>query len=83
MSLTTSTTLRFCGAPRSSSSLQGGEEDTAWGVGLEVGDRKKLVLLGAGWYHQEANAFPAQYLESDMFDGFSKGRYRLKRQLRH
>jgi hypothetical protein len=53
------------------SALQASEEDTAWGVGLEVGDKKKLVLLGVGYWHIEANAFPAQFLESDVLDGFS------------
>jgi hypothetical protein len=53
------------------SALQANEEDTAWGVGVEVGDRKKLVLLGVGYWHIEANAFPAQFIDSDLLDGFT------------
>ena len=53
----------------SSSLFNAGSEDTAWGVGFEVGDKKKWVKLGFGYYHIEANAFPAQFIDSDMFDG--------------
>jgi hypothetical protein len=44
------------------------EEDTAWSIAFEVGDKKKYVKLGFGWWHYEANAFPAQFVESDLFD---------------
>lgn len=47
------------------------DEDTAWGVGVEVGDKKRYVELGAGWWHIEANAFPSQLIDSDLFDGFT------------
>jgi hypothetical protein len=46
-----------------------GAEDTAWGVGLEVGDSKKFVKLGAGYWHIEANAFPSMFIDSDFLDG--------------
>jgi hypothetical protein len=49
----------------------GGKEDTGWGVGVEVGDKKKLVALGAGYYWEEANFAPAQFTDSDLFDGFT------------
>jgi hypothetical protein len=48
-----------------------GSEDTAWGLGLEVGDKKQLVLVGIGYWHIEANAFPAQFIDSDLFDGIT------------
>jgi hypothetical protein len=46
------------------------DEDLGWGAGVEVGD-KKLIMLGAGYYHIEANATPAQFTDSDLFDGFT------------
>lgn len=48
-----------------------GSEDTAWGIGLEVGDKKKVVLVGVGYWHIEANAFPSQFIDSDLLDGFT------------
>jgi len=48
-----------------------GSEDAGWGVGVEVGDSKKWVLLGAGYYREEANFWPAQLTDSDRFDGFT------------
>jgi hypothetical protein len=48
-----------------------GKQDTGWGAGVEVGDKKHLVLIGAGYYEQEANFAPAQFTDSDLFDGFT------------
>jgi hypothetical protein len=48
-----------------------GKEDDGFGVGLEVGDKKKLVQLGVGYWQLEANFWPAQYTDSDLFDGFT------------
>lgn len=48
-----------------------GEEDTGWGVGVEVGDKKKYVKLGAGYYELEANFFPAMMIDSDLSDGIT------------
>jgi hypothetical protein len=46
-----------------------GEEDLGWGVGFEVGDKKKYVKVGAGYYELEANFFPAMMIDSDLLDG--------------
>jgi len=48
-----------------------GKEDTAWGIGIEAGDKKHLAAIGVGYYEIEANAWPAQFLDSDITDGFS------------
>lgn len=48
-----------------------GDEDTAWGGGFEIGDEKKLARLGAGYFRIEANAVPARFTDSDLFDGFT------------
>ncbi len=53
------------------STFTGSDEDTAWGVGVEVGDKKEFVKLGFGYYEAEANYFPAQFTDSDLFDGFT------------
>ncbi|MEN8162408.1 MAG: putative porin, partial [Myxococcota bacterium] len=47
------------------------DEDVGWGVGIEVGDKKKYVKLGGGYYHVEANFSPGQFTDSDLFDGFT------------
>jgi hypothetical protein len=52
-------------------SFGAGQEDVAWGVGVEVGDKKQFVELGAGFWHIEANAFPSQFIDSDLFDGIT------------
>jgi hypothetical protein len=49
----------------------GGDQDLGWGAGLEVGDKKKYLLVGAGYYRQEANFAPAQFVDSDLFDGYT------------
>lgn len=46
-----------------------GQQDDAWGIGAEIGDKKRYVKLGAGFWHVEANAFPAMFIDSDLFDG--------------
>ena len=46
-----------------------GANNTAWGFGVEAGDPKKIVRLGVGYNHVEANAVSALYTDSDMFDG--------------
>jgi hypothetical protein len=46
-----------------------GAEDQAYGFGVEAGDAKKLLRFGFGYNHVEANAVPAQYTDSDLFDG--------------
>ena len=54
---------------RSSMFPQAGYENLAWGVGAQVGDKKKYALLGFGWFQIEANAFLSQFIDSDLFDG--------------
>jgi hypothetical protein len=46
-----------------------GAEDQAYGFGVEAGDAKRLLRLGVAYNYVEANAVPAQYTDSDMFDG--------------
>lgn len=48
-----------------------GEQDTGWGVALEVGDAKQFALLGVGFYALEADFAPALYTDSDLVDGFT------------
>ncbi len=47
-----------------------GNQDQGWGGGIEIGDKKR-VMIGAGYYYLEANFSPAQYTDSDLFDGFT------------
>jgi hypothetical protein len=46
----------------------------AYNVGLEGGNKKKYVHLGAAYFHIEANAFPSQFIDSDLFDGTTNRR---------
>lgn len=46
-------------------------EDAGWGVGVEVGDKRRWLKLGAGYYQIEADFWPGQYVDSDIFDGFT------------
>jgi hypothetical protein len=48
-----------------------GDEDLGWGLGVEVGDKKKLATFGVAYFSFGANFWPAQFLESDFTDGFS------------
>jgi hypothetical protein len=44
-------------------------EDSAWGVGAEIGDKESFFKLGFGYFAIEANAFPSFFTDSDLFDG--------------
>jgi hypothetical protein len=44
------------------------QQDTAYGIGLEVGDKSNWVKLGLMWAHVEANAVVSMYTDSDMLD---------------
>jgi hypothetical protein len=48
-----------------------GADPMAWGAGMEVGDKKKWLKMGFGFWHVEANAFPSMFTDSDLFDGFT------------
>jgi hypothetical protein len=48
-----------------------GKNAAAYNFGFEVGSKKKALSAGLGWCHIEANAFPAQFIESDLLDGFT------------
>jgi hypothetical protein len=45
------------------------KEEVAYSGGIEAGDKKKWVKLGIAWFHIQANAFPAQFIDSDFLDG--------------
>jgi hypothetical protein len=64
-----------------------GREGLGWSAGLQVGDKKKLVMLGACYFLIEANAGPAQLIDSDLLDGRSNRKgwaiYGAKRILRY
>lgn len=51
------------------SRFNAGREDLAWSLGFEVGDKKRLATLGAGYFWLEANAAPAQMVDGFIFDG--------------
>jgi opacity protein-like surface antigen len=53
----------------SSDDLDVGREHLAWGVGTEIGDKKKWLVLGVNYYDLQANAQFSQYVDSDLFDG--------------
>jgi hypothetical protein len=46
-----------------------GKNANAYNVGLEGGSKKKVIKLGVTAFYIEANAFPAQFIDSDFLDG--------------
>ena len=46
-----------------------GKNSVAYNIQVEVGSKKKALLAGIGGYHIEANAFPSQFIDSDLLDG--------------
>jgi len=48
-----------------------GKQDIGWNAGLEIGDKKKYVLFGGGYYREEANFSVSQFTDSDLLDGFT------------
>jgi hypothetical protein len=52
-----------------SATFNASKESDAWNIALEIGDKKKYAKLGLGWWHIEANAFPAMFIDSDLLDG--------------
>jgi hypothetical protein len=50
------------------------EEDTAWGLGLELGSSKKWFKLGVSYWYLGANSVVAQFTDSDLFDGLTNRR---------
>ncbi len=50
-----------------------GAEDIAWMAGLELGS-PKLVKLGFGYFHIEANAVMSLFTDSNLLDGFTNHR---------
>jgi len=50
------------------------DDDQAWGLALELGSSKRIVKLGFGYYHIEANSVVSLVADSDLFDGFTNRR---------
>jgi len=48
-----------------------GKDGTAWLVGGDLGDAKELFRLRMMYVVLEANAFPSQFIDSDIFDGLT------------
>jgi hypothetical protein len=46
-----------------------GKESLAASAGFEIGDKKKWAQLGAAYFWIQANAVPAVFTDSDLFDG--------------
>jgi len=53
------------------SGVRVGSNDQAYGFGVEAGDAKRYARVGLAWQHVEANAVPALYTDSDVFDGMT------------
>lgn len=46
-----------------------GKESVGWNAGIQGGDKKKTVKVGAGYFYIEANANASQFIDSDLLDG--------------
>jgi hypothetical protein len=51
-----------------------GREDIGWSAGVMLGDKQKYAAVGAGYFWLEANAVPARFMDSDIFDGTTNGK---------
>ncbi len=49
--------------------LDGADRDSAFGLGVEIGDKKRFARFGLGYYRLEADYFPALFMDSDISDG--------------
>jgi hypothetical protein len=50
------------------------DEDTAWGIGIELGSPRKIVKLGFGYFHLEANSVVSLFTDNMLFSGFTNRR---------
>lgn len=46
-----------------------GDEDLAYGLGVQLGRKRAVVRLRAGYFRVEANAWPAQFVDSPLLSG--------------
>lgn len=51
-----------------------GKQNKGFGVGVELGDKKKFVRVGAAYFQMEADAVPSNLHDSDVLDGGSNGK---------
>ena len=61
--------LRNHNARRSSLQPGAGREGMGYGIGLRAGDRRRVAQIGVGWFRMEANAWPAQLIDSPLLGG--------------
>lgn len=45
------------------------DDDLAWLAAFQIGDAKEIVRFRVHYAYLEANSFPGQFVDSDMFDG--------------
>ncbi|MCP3984070.1 MAG: hypothetical protein GY723_06755 [bacterium] len=46
-----------------------GDEDMAYGLGIQVGSKRRVVQLNAGYFRIEANAWPGQFVDTPLLAG--------------
>jgi len=51
-----------------------GDEDRAYGFGVQTGNSKTFVSIGVAFYEVEANAVMSQFTDPDFFDGLTNSR---------
>ena len=57
---------------------------TGWSIGTQMGDKEKNVELSVAYFELGANATPANFVDSDLFDGRTNGRgwhFKIARQI--
>ncbi|MBW2395096.1 MAG: putative porin [Deltaproteobacteria bacterium] len=45
------------------------DQDLAYGVGIQLGDKRRVVQLKAGYFRVEANAWPGRFVDSPLLAG--------------
>lgn len=51
-----------------------GKQNTAFGVGVELGSKKAFAQLGVAYFEVEADSVPGVLADSDMIDGLTNGK---------
>lgn len=69
---------------KNTTGFNAGKEDAGWSLGTVMGDKKQNVQMKIAYFVIAANATPANFTDSDQFDGRTNGRgwnFQLVRQI--
>ena len=65
--------INFTADPTIVGGIRAGEENDAFGFGIEAGDPTRFIRAGIGFFHVEANSVLGQFTDADPLDGRTNG----------